>query len=101
MVAACVMNFISYYYAVSLYPKATFLLKRSVYSYDISSNGDMGPVNKYKSRGYTYEEKDVHHYPELYFPKINRRVGDRHLWLIGMRPEDEPERENPLMANTW
>ncbi|PBK91213.1 hypothetical protein ARMGADRAFT_1081997 [Armillaria gallica] len=99
--STCVMNFILYGYAISLYPKATFMSKRSAHSYNISSNGDMGTVNKYKAHGFIYEEKDVTQSPELYFPRINHRIGDDFSWMIDMRPEDGPERENPLTMNMW
>ncbi|KAK0493763.1 hypothetical protein EDD18DRAFT_1107751 [Armillaria luteobubalina] len=97
----CVMNFIMYGHAVSLYPKATFLKKRSAYSYNIKSSVDMSPVDKYKAQGIIYEDNNVNNSYKLYYPGINWRIGDDYSWMIDLRPEDGSDRVNPLIANTW
>lgn len=101
-VLACVMNFISDSYAVSLYPRATFVHKKSASSYLISHGPAPNPVlAKYRARGFTYVRPGKT-YNELFEPFKRRRVGDKYCWMISLKPFDDHDDDfNPLLANTW
>ncbi len=97
------MNFISDSFAVSLYPLATFIHKRSASSYLMARIPAPNPtLAKYRNRGFRYIRPGSAQYDRLFEPYKCRRVGDKHCWTVKLNSNAGNEDfYYPILANTW
>ncbi|KAJ3510693.1 hypothetical protein NLJ89_g4533 [Agrocybe chaxingu] len=100
--STCVMNFITYDKAISLYPQATFDQRRALACHP-NWQGRREAYAKYRSRGWKIiknawrlEAED----PESPFALGIRRVGDSKCWTVPICPKLEFP-ESTMEANTW
>ncbi|CAA7267482.1 unnamed protein product [Cyclocybe aegerita] len=100
--STCVMNFITYDKAFSLYPQGTFNERRSL-AYLPTIQGRKEVYEKYTDRGWKivkngwWRECDD---PNSAFAIGLRRVGDAHCWTVPLSPKlDLPE--STMEGNTW
>jgi len=101
---ACVMNFIAYDRAYSLYPKGTFITRQSLVTklVMLHFNECQLAFNKYKARGWDvlWTADKLRSYANSPFRTELRRVGDSECWTIPILPKlDLPP--NTLEGNTW
>lgn len=82
---ACVMNFIVYDRAYSLYPEATFEACVSLTTGQGYSTANDATIIKYKGRGWDIVS-DVF-YPAFFFSPCCRLVQDQHTWVINLSTE--------------
>ncbi|PPQ66092.1 hypothetical protein CVT24_000206 [Panaeolus cyanescens] len=103
--STCVMNFITYDKAYSLYPQATFEERRSLLTRD-SRLGDS--FTKYQGRGWTMipritswaERED----PNAAFGASRRFVGDEKCWVLPIHPPlsiSHTTQTTAIEANSW
>ncbi|KAK0200318.1 hypothetical protein DFS33DRAFT_141992 [Desarmillaria ectypa] len=101
--STCVMNFITYSHAYSLYAKATFGERRSVPS-RANKARDVAARKKYHDRGWRTVGVAPDD-PAVEFQNILRRVGDKYCWVIPLdHPSDNKGRskEDDLVGiHTW
>lgn len=92
---ACVINFISYEAAYSMYPAATFDARIATVNGDALTDKELKAITKYQSRGWTFstnlrlrgnKAKKLFHYDKT------RWVGDRHAWWLPLKKLDIPDR---------
>ncbi|RDB17032.1 hypothetical protein Hypma_002028 [Hypsizygus marmoreus] len=85
--STCVMNFITYNNAYSLFPYATFMQHRSL-ARPMTAPVELATKQKYEGRGWKYEDLDdedaVRSVPDL--GDCCRQVGDEQTWTIALEP---------------
>jgi len=98
------MNIITHKKAYSIYPRATFIERRSLANiYRDGSHSDEEALTKYRERGW----KQLRHLyvndyanPTSSFRKGIRALGDRQCWSINLQPSINTE-EDYMESNTW
>ena len=95
------MNIITHDKAYSIYPRATFIERRSLV-YNRSENSFEGR-SKYESRGWIqlpYLEAYDYDNPFSSFARGSRRLGDRKCWTINLLPTIDSHKDY-MDSNTW
>jgi hypothetical protein len=98
---ACVMNVITHNKAYSIYPRATFIERRSLV-YNRSENSLEGR-SKYEQRGWTqipFLEAHDYDNPFSSFARGSRRIGDSKCWTIDLYPTVTTFQDY-MDSNTW
>jgi hypothetical protein len=98
---ACVMNVITHDTAYSIYPRATFIERRSLVCKRLPSSID-GRA-KYEQRGWMqlpYLTADDYDNPSSSFARGTRRLGDRKCWTITLLPILTLQKSY-IDSNTW
>ena len=104
--SACVMNFVAYDAAYSIYPRATFRDKVSV-AFKASTPAEMRAHAKYEGRGWTtlpnlYDSPEV---VQSCFVDVQRHVGDSMTWTLPLDISDLRLRNifkwDPVEYNSW
>lgn len=98
---ACVMNVITHNKAYSIYPRATFIERRSLV-YNRSENSLEGR-SKYEQRGWIqipFLEAHDYNNPFSSFARGSRRIGDNKCWTINLYPTINTSQDF-MDSNTW
>ncbi|KAH6911171.1 hypothetical protein BKA70DRAFT_1146507 [Coprinopsis sp. MPI-PUGE-AT-0042] len=112
--STCVMNFISYEAAYSMYAAATFDARVATVNGDKLTDKELRAIMKYQNRGWTFTTNLRLHGPramQLFHFDETRWVGDRHVWRLPLKTLDTPDRiftstsepmtVDPAIANSW
>ncbi|TFK62301.1 hypothetical protein BDN72DRAFT_903337 [Pluteus cervinus] len=105
----CVMNLITYFEAICIYPRATFVKREALLlNSNLSLNGTTF-IDKYRSRGWTIictldplQQFDTD--SDFYCPPDSRRtraIGDDRCWVIPLRDMTSPPTSDLKFVNTW
>ncbi|KAF9011198.1 hypothetical protein BDQ17DRAFT_1233932 [Cyathus striatus] len=104
--STCVMNFIAFDAAYSLYPKATFVARQSVIVKDITAQ-DRGALDKYTARGWKIVTKPWTLSEEIledcFIPDLARHPRDEYSWRLPLNTSDIQYHSlvNPVLYNSW